>query len=83
MRRLVFFILFVLTVSANAQIMDRRIERRLIFLKKNVEPLYRKPTAKEIELAKQHLQAYAADKAGAVQDLMWALLNSRDFLLVH
>lgn len=43
----------------------------------------RKPTAKELEAVKQHLQANAADRPAAVQDAMWALLNGRDFLLVH
>jgi hypothetical protein len=53
MKRLFFFIFLILTVSANLQaqfgIGDRRTERRLMFLKRNVEPLYRKPTAKELK----------------------------------
>ena len=53
-----------------------------------VEELYlwslvRRPTPKELEVAKQHFAAYGADRASAAQDLMWALLNSKDFLLVN
>ena len=27
--------------------------------------------------------SYGVDRAAALEDLMWALLNSKDFLLVH
>ncbi|HEY8559283.1 MAG TPA: hypothetical protein VIL74_02685 [Pyrinomonadaceae bacterium] len=53
MKRLLLFILLVLTGASNApaQIMrgESYIERRLLFLKRNVDPLYRKPTRKELE----------------------------------
>jgi hypothetical protein len=51
MKRLFFFILLTLTGAAhsNAQFSDRYLEGRLIFLQKNVEPLYRKPTARELK----------------------------------
>jgi hypothetical protein len=53
MKKLFFFILLVLTASANLQAQFARtdpwIERRLVFLKINVEPLYRKPTSKELK----------------------------------
>lgn len=53
-----------------------------------VEELYlwslvRRPTPKELEVARQHFQSYGADRTAAAQDLMWAILNSRDFLLLH
>ena len=54
-----------------------------------IEDLYlwslaRRPTAKEIELAKKHFATYGdQQRADATQDLMWSLLNSRDFLLVR
>lgn len=46
-----FFILLILAAPANlyAQFRDTRIERELIFLKRNVEPLYRKPTSRELK----------------------------------
>lgn len=53
-----------------------------------IEDLYlwslaRRPTSQEIEVARKHFEAYGMDRPGAAQDLMWALFNSRDFLLVH
>ena len=53
MNRLFFFILLVLTGagSLHAQFArtDSYIERRLVFLQRKVEPLYRKPTSKELK----------------------------------
>ncbi len=43
----------------------------------------RSPNAKELKLGLDYLKEGAADRTAAVQDLMWALLNSKDFLLVH
>ncbi len=53
-----------------------------------IEDLYlwslcRRPTAKEIEVAKLHVQSYGTDRTSAIQDLMWAIFNSRDIVLVH
>jgi hypothetical protein len=53
-----------------------------------VEELYlwmlaRRPTDAERALAARHFAAYAEKRTEAAQDLAWALLNSRDFLLVH
>ena len=53
-----------------------------------IEDLYlwalaRKPTAQELEVAKKHFETYSAERSPAAQDLMWALLNSRDFVLVR
>ncbi|QDU98202.1 DUF1549 domain-containing protein [Lignipirellula cremea] len=53
-----------------------------------VEELYlwclaRQPTAEEQEVAAGYLASQAESRAEAVQDLMWALFNSRDFMLVY
>jgi hypothetical protein len=53
-----------------------------------VEQLYlwslaRRPTAAEQEVAVRFLGGYGEKRAEAVQDLMWSLLNSRDFLMIH
>jgi len=54
-----------------------------------IEDLYlwslaRRPTSKELEVAKQHFQSYGEpQRREAAQDLMWSLFNSRDFLLVR
>jgi len=45
--------------------------------------LARNPTADEHKVGLEFLQSYGEKRAEAVQDLMWALLNSKDFLLVH
>jgi hypothetical protein len=53
MKKLLFFILLVLAASAISRAQfartDPQIEWRLIFLQRNVEPLYRKPTGKELK----------------------------------
>jgi hypothetical protein len=53
MKKPFLFILLVLAASANLsaqfQRIDSQAEGRLVFLQKNVEPLYRKPTGKELK----------------------------------
>ncbi|ADB17054.1 protein of unknown function DUF1549 [Pirellula staleyi DSM 6068] len=49
-----------------------------------VEKLYervlaRKPTAKEIEIAREHI-ASIADRGDAFEDLLWSMINSAEFL---
>jgi hypothetical protein len=66
-----------------AQLIRQKLEDAAL-----VEQLYqwtvtRAPTAKESELATQFLRQDPAKRTEAAEDLMWALLNSRDFLLVH
>ncbi|MDA1016070.1 MAG: DUF1553 domain-containing protein [Planctomycetota bacterium] len=44
----------------------------------------RPPTAKELAIGKAFFASYEATKrVEAAQDLFWALLNSRDFMMVH
>ncbi|MBP89440.1 MAG: hypothetical protein CMJ64_22475 [Planctomycetaceae bacterium] len=45
--------------------------------------LARPPRGEEIELGKSFITSYGDKRAEAAQDLMWALLNSKDFMLVH
>ncbi len=46
--------------------------------------LARHPNAKEQQVAVEFLKLHdPKERPAAVQDLMWALLNSRDFLMVH
>ena len=45
--------------------------------------LARPPTEAELRLGSSFIASYKGKRAEAVQDLMWALLNSRDFMLVH
>lgn len=54
-----------------------------------IEELYltllaRRPSEKELEIAKQHFATYGEpQRVEAAQDLSWGLLNSRDFVLVR
>lgn len=43
----------------------------------------RSPSPAELKLGVEFLASYGDKKNEAAQDLMWALLNSKDFLLVH
>ena len=56
MKKLFIFIFLISACPANLSAQfartDSRVERELAYLKKNVEPLYRKPTSKELEAVK-------------------------------
>jgi hypothetical protein len=43
----------------------------------------RRPSAAELQIGLNYLKTNSKQRAEATQDLFWALLNSRDFLLVH
>ena len=45
--------------------------------------LARPPLAAEIELGLKFFESYKEKRKEAAEDLMWALLNSKDFMLVH
>jgi hypothetical protein len=46
--------------------------------------LARNPNAKELAVAKEFIGLHdAKERPAAAQDMMWALLNSRDFLMIH
>jgi hypothetical protein len=45
--------------------------------------LARRPSAKELSVGLDYLKTHADQRAEAVQDLFWTLLNSRDFVLMH
>jgi hypothetical protein len=45
--------------------------------------LARHPSEAEMKVSLNYLQKHAKRHAEAVQDLFWALLNSRDFKLLH
>lgn len=53
-----------------------------------IEQLYlwslaRRPTPEEVDLGLAHIESYGEKRTEAAQDFMWALLNSRQFLMVH
>ncbi len=45
--------------------------------------LARHPSEAELKVSVDFLRTHAERREEAAQDLMWALLNSRDFLLTH
>jgi hypothetical protein len=58
---------------------DRQLVEQVYFW-----ALCRPPTAREAEVALKFFRTYGVPKrAEAAQDLLWALLNSKDFLLVN
>lgn len=61
MKRLFFFIFLIFAGSADmqAQIIPSPAERRLLYLQKNVEPLYRKPTGKELKAVEPRRELFA------------------------
>jgi len=66
-----------------AQILGKKLGDR-----EQVEELYlwsiaRRPNVEEMRIALNFLKANGERRAEALQDLMWALLNCRDFLLAH
>ena len=45
--------------------------------------LSRNPRPAEVKVGLDFLKSYGDKRADAAQDLMWALLNSKDFLMAH
>ena len=45
--------------------------------------LCREPNQQEVEIATSFIKTYAERRKEAAEDLMWALLNSRDFMLLQ
>jgi hypothetical protein len=66
-----------------AQLLNQKLTDDALIEEMYLWSLARRPKPKEIEVGKAHFAAYGADRTSAAQDLMWAILNSRDFLLVH
>jgi len=57
-------------------------ERAALVKEAFLRTLSRAPTAKEAQLSESHL-AEVGDRAEGFQELVWALLNSREFLTNH
>jgi hypothetical protein len=66
-----------------AQLLRTKMSDEELVTELHLWSLARRPTRKELDLALEFLQTYQGDRSQAYQDLMWALLNSRDFLMVH
>jgi hypothetical protein len=67
-----------------AQLLAQKKDDRQLIEQVYLWSLCRPPSAPEAEVTLKFFQKYGAPKrAEAAQDLLWALLNSKDFLLVH
>jgi hypothetical protein len=66
-----------------AQLINQKLPDDQLVTELFLWSLARNPSADEQKVSQEFLQSYGEKKAEAVQDLMWALLNSKDFLLVH
>jgi hypothetical protein len=66
-----------------AQLLKQKLTEPQLVAELYLWSLARNPNAEELKVGLNFLQSYGERKAEAVQDFMWALLNSKDFLLVH
>jgi hypothetical protein len=66
-----------------AQLIAQKLTDEQLVTELHLWSLARRPTAEELKVGLEHFKAYGAKRAEAAQDLMWALLNSKDFQLVH
>jgi hypothetical protein len=65
-----------------AQLLQKKITDEELVRELYLGSLSRNPSAKELEIGIDFLKA-SENRATGAQDLMWALLNSKDFLLVR
>ncbi len=66
-----------------AQLLEQNLADDALIEELYLWSLARRPTPQETTIARKHIQSYGPDRPGAAQDLMWGLLNGRDFVLVR
>jgi hypothetical protein len=66
-----------------AQLGRRKLSDEQVVIELYLWSLARHPEAREMKVSLEFVKSYGMDRAAALEDLMWALLNSKDFLLVH
>jgi len=64
-----------------ALLLKQKLSDRELVTELYLWSLARRPRPEEMQVSLDFLASYGERRAEAVQDLMWALLNSRDFLL--
>jgi hypothetical protein len=66
-----------------AQLVARKLSDKELVTEFYLWCLARHPSESELRVSVEFLRSYGDRRAEAAQDLMWALLNSRDFLMTH
>lgn len=66
-----------------AQLVNRKLSDKEIVTELYLWSLARHPSEAELKVGMGYFKTHAERRPEAVQDLFWALLNSRDFMLVH
>jgi hypothetical protein len=69
--------------SRPAQLVNQKLTDEQIATELYLWSVARHPTAEEVKIVLEHFGKNGEKRLEAVQDVMWALLNSKDFLLVH
>ncbi|MBY0228476.1 MAG: DUF1549 and DUF1553 domain-containing protein [Gemmataceae bacterium] len=64
-----------------AQLLARKLSDEQLLAESYLWALSRHPRGKEVGIGLAHLRSYGEKRDEALQDLFWALLNSKDFLL--
>jgi hypothetical protein len=66
-----------------AQLLGQKLPDDKLVTELYLWSLARNPSEKELKLGLEFFKSYGKRQSEAAQDLMWALLNSKDFQLVH
>jgi hypothetical protein len=66
-----------------AQLLNRKLTDAQLVTELYLWSLARNPKGAELKVGLDFVKSYGERRAEAAQDLMWALLNSKDFLLLH
>jgi hypothetical protein len=70
--------------SARPALLNQKLSDEQLVAELYLWSLARNPTPKELGVALEFFKLHdPKERVAAAQDLMWALLNSRDFLMVH
>jgi hypothetical protein len=66
-----------------AQLLGRKLSDKELVTEIYLWSVARHPNDAELKVGQEFLKTHAERRPEAAQDLFWALLNSRDFILVH
>ncbi len=66
-----------------AQLLKEKLADKELITELYLWSLARHPSERELQVGLEFVQSYGQRRAEAAQDLLWALLNSKDFLMSH